>query len=443
MTFQEENNQLLQSYLERTFFYAWQHKEDKQFLNFRRLEIDLNAKCNLDCKYCYYAKYGDELYPSEISHSKDILNNLELLLDWLIEKGYAPDLEFFSGEPLFQKVGFDALELILKKFRNAKSKPKMIVIPTNFTFLLNEKLTNKVEELINSSKEVGIPIYLSASFDGKYCEANRPFKSGTEKRSEAYYDRCFEFGVKHHCGFHPMVYSELIEKWKQNFLWFQGKFREFGIPFNNIYLLEVRNAEWSDRQIRDYMDFLEFLINWTFKEPCNGNLTCYLDFLFKGRGYNILTNCLTSVGRGLGCSLQACLYVRLGDLALIPCHRQSYEQFILGNLLVKNGKIESIQAKNPELAIGEIAFDFKTMPQCENCLIKYLCQGQCLGAMYEVTGDFFSPIPTVCKLSHAKVLAMVNAYKKLGIYQAIFNKLNQEKQASLKLFEEVSCEKTR
>lgn len=234
-----------------------------------------------------------------------------------------------------------------------------------------------------------------------------------------------------------MVYSELIEEWKKNFLWFQGKFREFGIPFGNIYLLEVRNVEWSDEQIRDYMNFLQFLVEWTFREPCNGDLTRYLDFLFKGRGYNILTNCLTSIGRGLGCSLQACLYVRLGDLAIVPCHRQSYDQFILGKFMVKNGAIKSIRAKNLELAIGEIAFDFKTMPQCESCAIKYLCQGQCLGSMYEITGDPFSPIPSVCKLAHAKVAAMIETYKKLGLYQAIFNRLGKEKQISLKILEEL------
>lgn len=435
MNYQEENNFLLNSFLQRTFFNGWTKKDDSRYENFRRIEFILNAKCNLNCTYCYYTKYGDQLYPKKISQPKDILRNLGMLLDWLIDNGYAPDIDLFSGEPLFQEVGFDALQMILDKFSSAERRPKNIVIPTNYTFILTERLVEKVEKLLEHSRNVGIPIILSASFDGKFCEANRPFKNGEEKRDGKYYDRCFEFNKKYKFGFHPMIYSHLIERWEDNFLWFQEKFEEFGIPFSNIYLLEVRNVEWADEEILDYMDFLEFLIDWTFKNPCKGSTNNYLDFLFRRRGYNILSNCLTTIGRGLGCSLQSCLYVRLGDLAIVPCHRQSYSQFIVGNFVKEDSRITGIEARNPELAIGEVAFDSKTQPQCEACTIKYLCQGQCLGSMYEVTGDLFSPIPTVCKLEHAKVKAMMRTYKRLGIYEVIFSRLNREKQTCLDILE--------
>lgn len=435
MNYQEENNALFNSFLEHTFLKGWTDKDNERYENFRRIEFILNSRCNLNCKYCYYTKFGDKLYPKEISQSDRILHNLELLLDWLIKNSYAPDVDFFSGEPLFQKVGFDALEMILDKFSKAKKKPKNIVIPTNYTFISSDELTEKVEKLLRDSQGVGIPTILSASFDGKFCEANRPWKSGDETRDNGYYDDCFRFNARHRFGFHPMIYSHLIEKWEDNFLWFQEKFEKFGIPFSNIYLLEVRNVEWTDKQIRDYMDFIRFLIEWTLEVPCKGVVGNYLDFLFKRRGYNILNNCLTTIGRGLGCSLQSCLYVRLGDLAIVPCHRQSYSQFILGKFVVEDSKIKGIEAKNPELAIGEVAFDSKTMPQCETCAIKYLCQGQCLGSMYETTGDLFSPIPTVCRLEHAKIASMIKTYKRLGIYEPIFDRLNPDKQASLRLVE--------
>lgn len=432
--YQKQNDELLTSFLERTFFAAWKNDKDPRYENFRRIELQINAKCNQRCKYCYYAKFSKELYPEEISAPKDVLSNLSILLDWLIENGYAPGIDFFSGEPLYQKVGLDALRMILDKFVLIERKPECIVVPTNYTFLLSKRLTNKVEDLLEDSRDIAMPIILSASFDGKYCEENRPLRRPPllgDRRGEKFYNKCFAFGKKYRFGFHPMVYSDLIENWITNFLWFQAKFEEFEIPFSNIYLLEVRNAEWSEEQIGDYMRFITFLIKWTFTNPCKKDINNYLNFLFKGRGYNILSNCLTTVGRGLGCSLQSCLYVRLGDLAIVPCHRQSYEQFLLGRFKVENNKVAGIEALDPELAIAEVTFDFKTQPQCEQCLIKNVCQGQCLGAMYEVTGDLFSPIPTVCLLERAKIIAMIKAYQDLKIFGAILGSINEKKKIAL------------
>ncbi|GAI05625.1 unnamed protein product, partial [marine sediment metagenome] len=151
MNYQKENDALYNSFLNRTFFNGWTKKDDSRYENFRRIEFILNAKCNLDCKYCYYTKYGDQLYPKKISQPTDILRNLEMLLDWLIQNGYAPDIDFFSGEPFFQKVGFDALQMILDKFSSAGRKPKNIVIPTNYTFILIDRLVEKVEKLLKDS----------------------------------------------------------------------------------------------------------------------------------------------------------------------------------------------------------------------------------------------------------------------------------------------------
>jgi hypothetical protein len=56
-------------------------------------------------------------------------------------------------------------------------------------------------------------------------EENRPYKSNLDLpieviRDDAYYDKCFDFVKNNGGGFHPMIYSKNIEKWKDNFLWF-------------------------------------------------------------------------------------------------------------------------------------------------------------------------------------------------------------------------------
>jgi len=437
LTFQQENNQLVNSFLERTYFKAWKEPTNVNLQNFSRAEIYLSSKCNLKCKYCYHTNFGEQLYSSEIISYDRILQNLELLCDWWIENKMAPKIDFFSGEPFVQKLGFDALDLILDKFADAEKKPVLICAPTNFTFILNSEITKKVERLIEKSKKIGIRLALSASFDGKYCEENRPSKIGIDNRDDEYYDKCFKFAVKHKFGFHPMVYSELIENWVDNFLWFQSYFKKYDLPFFNIYLLEVRNVEWTDWQIKEYMKFIEFLIEWTFKHPCKSDPKKFMKFLFTLKGYNILSAPLTNTGRGIGCSLQSCLYIRMGDLAIVPCHRTSYPQNTLAKFIVENNKIVGIEAVNPELLIGTKTFHYYSQPQCEVCTIKYLCQAQCLGSMLEVTGDMFSPIPMVCKLFHAKMMAMIKGFKKVNMYKNILNYIDERKAMSFRFIEKI------
>ncbi len=432
MTYQKENDKLVESFLQRTYFEAWRDKSDSRLENFQRLEIYLSPKCNLACKYCYHTNFGEEIYPKHLINSKRLMRNLELLLDWLIENDMAPDIDYFSGEPFVQNIGFDALDMILDKFSEAKKKPRFIVVPTNYTWMLSKRRTRQVENVIAKGKELKMPVILSASFDGKYCEANRPFVGRQKKRNDAYYEKCFAFNAEHKFGFHPMVYSERIEKWIDNFLWFQDGFKRHGIAPDRIYLLEVRNAEWSDKQIKDYMAFVEFLIDYSFKTLCGQDINRFLKFLFRARGFNILSNSLTSVGRGLGCSHQSCVYVRIGDLAIVPCHRTADSAHILAKFVTGgDGRISGIKAENPELLIGSRSFEFRTQPMCEACVIKHLCQGQCLGAAREVTGDLFSPIPTVCKMFHGKIAAMIKTFKRLNIFDLMLRTVNEDKRVAL------------
>jgi len=419
VNFQEENDQLFNSVLAHTFF--------REIENFNNVEFYLGARCNQRCSYCYLVRYGKELYPTEIEKKDLLLHNLGLLCDWMIENGYSWNIDYFAGEDY--SVMFPALELILNKFGGAKKRPKRIVIPTNYSFLSNKKLTSRMESLLRRLREVGIPILLSASFDGKYGDCAR------KKRDDKFYDACFRFNKRWGFGFHPMIAPQNVEHWKENWLWFQENFSRFGLPFNNIYLLEVRNVEWSKVKIRQFGEFIEFLIEWTFNYACSRDADLLLDLIFRRRGYNILSNTLSTVGRGLGCSFQSCLYIRVGDLSIVPCHRTSYKPFILGKFKVEKGKIVGIEAKNPELFIGGITFDFKNQPQCEACLIKHLCSGGCLGSQFETTGDMFSPIPTVCQLEHQKVVSMIKAYKKVGVFEMIKQRVCEEKKASLEAIE--------
>jgi len=60
-----------------------------------------------------------------------------------------------------------------------------------------------------------------------------------------------------------------------------------------------------------------------------------------------------------------------------------------------------------------------------------------LGSQIEVTGDLFTPIPTVCKLYHAKTKTLISVYKELGIYEKILNSINKNKRRALSNIEKI------
>jgi len=333
-------------------------------------------------------------------------------------------MEIFSGEPTIKPIFYEFVDYIIEKYKDKEKKPT-IVVPTNMTFILYPDLVDKMEKLIIKGRQNGINIVLSASIDGKFMEQNRPFKvESADKRDDDYYDKVFEFAKKWGIGFHPMVYGENIEKWKLNFLWFQEMFKKHDIPFDAIYLLEVRNAEWTREQMKEFGEFLKFLIKWTFNNIFNGDKEKFVRFLFDRRGYNIL-NPFSKVGRGLGCSIQSTMFVRLGDLSIVPCHRTSYEKFVYGRFVVKDGKIVDIEALNPELMLAIYSYDAKNSPYCSTCPIKNVCSHGCLGSQYEITGDLFTPIPTVCALEHVKIFSIIEALKEIGVLSIVRNMVHE------------------
>lgn len=436
MNQEEQNRALVNSFLERTYYHGFRNRDNEELGNWQGLEIMWKYKCNLECLYCYVNKFGEELYPKEYwEDDEKLLSNLSIFLDWIIENKFDPKIELFSGEPLVQSSSYKAIEMMIDKLQGHAQGP--IIIPTNFTFLLNDNLTNKVENLLLKGIKADVPIYLSASIDGKYCEGNRPFVANiVDPRDDEYYDKVFKFAKKWNTGFHPMIYSKRIENWIDNFLWFQDMLKKYDIPWHNIYLLEVRNAEWSVKQIKKYGEFVEFLTKWSYK-MCGSHPDQYWHFLTEMRGFNMLNSPLSSTGRGLGCSLQSTLVVRMGDMAIVPCHRTSYESFILGKYKIENNKIVGIDVKNPELWLSTIMLDAKTYPYCEQCMIKETCSHGCLGAQFETTGDLYTPIPTVCALEHEQIWATIRAFRDLGIYEDMVNRLSEKKRTTFKYMKRI------
>lgn len=440
-----ENDELLEQLFSETFYKAWINGPEGQ-RGFEGLEFIVTSECNLGCKYCYMSRNEDKLYPKNIRSKERILKNAEIVLDWMIENNYRPLLDFFSGSPLSSRVGLDTLWLIYEKYKDVEEEKRIskIVIPTNYTWLMNKDLTAEIEDLLAKMKDINIRTILSASIDGKYMEENRPFKNKDkvdydegvffpeeDERDDAFYDRVFELNLKYDFGFHPMLYSSNVDKWKDNFLWYQEMLKKHNMPWYALYILEVRNVEWNTKQTESYLDFVEFLMQWLWDNPAGHDAVELVRLLNQRKAFNLLTNSSYSRARGTTCGLQTRMYVRLGDLAIVPCHRQSYEGYEYGRFKTVNNKIVGVEAINTELALAMSTFDMKTQPYCSDCMIKTTCMGGCMGSQLEVNGDPFVPIPSVCELIHKKLLKIVEMLVKFDAYKALIDNSDEDARTSL------------
>jgi radical SAM protein with 4Fe4S-binding SPASM domain len=159
-------------------------------------------------------------------------------------------------------------------------------------------------------------------------------------------------------------------------------------------------------------------------------------------GFNILNHPIGQIGRGMGCSLQTCLHLKVANLSIVPCHRTAYEFMETGKYRVEENKIVGIEGKNVELMSSTQSQNNKISPLCEKCVISQLCQGGCLGSQYETTGDLYNPIPSVCRANHYKIQGFYESWKELGILPNILGLLSDEKREALIKFIREVCNDT-
>ena len=308
---QQENNELVKDFLKRTFFKAWKQDKNKpipiKYGNFKKLELQVSAVCDLKCKYCYYDRYSQKsitggigLYPNDISQPRKVLKNIDILFKYFEKEKMYPEFDIFSGELFATELGFSVLEKCIYFYIRNKVKNRCIIIPSNMSFIEDEDKVERVEALINKTKNSGNELYISASVDGKFCDNNRPFKSGLIERD---YDKIFQFCKKYNYSFHPMIYHKEIENWIYNFLWFQDMFKKHGMKWDSIYLLEVRNKGWTVETVKKANELWKFIIKWTNTNirPNFKNDNDFINNIIINRTFNLFSM-FSTVGRGITCS---------------------------------------------------------------------------------------------------------------------------------------------
>lgn len=421
--FDKEQDELLKVVLNERFFYPWQDdgEGETSLRNDANLEIYITNACNQKCEYCYLTKY-EGLYPSDQRSPAHLLKNLQILYDFILEHNYhIPKVEFFSGEIWHTQFGLDVLDLT-EKYIEKGMRVDWFLIASNCSFIFDKVQTQRIQHYINRFRELGSDLCFSASVDGKVIEQmERPSNNGAI-RTDEYYEDLFAFCKHNGYGFHPMVASQSVKYWIENHKWWEEQFKKWDMDIFNLMMLEVRNADWTDESIKAYCDFMDYLIDKYLNDRCHGDKILFANCLAHIRnqqgielgGY--VPWAFPETDTFAGCTVATDLTVRVGDLAICPCHRTAYNKYLYGKFVVENDKIVDIEANNPQMAIKILMTNFETcINGCDKCEFNQYCLKGCYGSQLETMGDPFIPIPNVCKFFKAKNGHLLQKYKEMGI----------------------------
>lgn len=423
---------VLETILEKRFFAPWREGRTDDPASIwpdSNLELYVTAACNQKCEYCYLVRH-EELYPREAMRPETIKQNLKILLDWCLSEGFSfHQVDFFSGEIWHSPFGWEILDILLSYIRRGL-KIENVMIPTNASFVLSDRAMVEMANRIEDFGRAGCCLQLSGSIDGGMADPvtrkGNDESLTAEKNCDDFYDRFFSFWRQFSFRFHPMVSAENVKYWKENFLWWDERCAQYGYDaFRDVMMLEVRNDGWTEQNIEDYKSFLDFLIDKFLAERCSGDIKklanhLFLTDIFTPGGSGYINFGLTKADAFQGCTVSDMLTVRLGDLAIPPCHRTAYDELLYGRFKVEDGKIMGIEEHNPQIA-SRILFQDSILcsPGCDRCPYSYFCLRGCYGSQQETEKDPFMPIESVCRLFRGKIDFLIDKFDTLEVWKVL------------------------
>lgn len=289
------------------------------------------------------------------------------------------------------------------------------------TFIENDKTVKFFRNYVKELAKIGVEIHFSASIEGKYLDDIFRKRINGDLHTDDFYKKLYDFAGEFYVGYHPMVSSKSTKYWKENYKWFKDNmFHEGESSVLNMMTLEVRNDDWTQEDIDNYCDFIDYGFDLEFSQFKDNPLEI-IKILYKRKsGYNAFK--LTKAQNRLACSIQACLFIRVGDLAWIPCHRTCYPENIYAKFKVEDNKIVGLEAINTDLAVYINTLNPNYgLPGCDSCKYKDFCQKGCLGAQLEASKDMTLPCKTVCDLEKAKINKLIEKYQEYNLFETLKN----------------------
>lgn len=295
------------------------------------------------------------------------------------------------------------------------------IIPTNGSFLLNNDNMLNMQKHIMLFKKFNSNLTLSFSVDGKIVDAD-----SRAERDDEFYDKMFAFAKLNNFHFHPMVSAGAIEKWIDNYQWWENECTKRDINLEaNVKLLEVRDDEWTEEKIDSLCEFITYRINNCVNKYSDGRTDLFTKQLFgldgeKSPWSDYLTFDFNEKDNFASCNISKALTIRVGDLSIVPCHRLGYNRYKYANFIIENDKIVDIDEINLMTAL-RILMTNNTLGsiRCDICKIKNYCIKGCFGAQYEATGDPFITADSTCDMMIKKTRKILSVFRELGVFDVL------------------------
>lgn len=397
------------------------------------IELFFKASCPSNCEYCYLHRNRKNLYPIEIENEEQILKNYISFLNFYEENKLNNRLEFFSGRMMDSDFGLKVLEIGYNHYKNSIYKPESIMIPDDMQFILDDEQTNKIKSYIYKYQEIGIHIIFSASVDGKIVDYKR-----FHGREDEFYNKLSLFMEEFEYCYHPIVSAHAIDKWEENLDWWIN-YTSHG--FKNIMFLEARNDEWTDEILVSYIKLLDKTFDY-LKEFYKDDDIKFLKGLFnmqEDKRFEMrklvelrLKDPVFYHSDRISCAIQNTLHLRMGDLAIVPCHRLGYPQYVTGYFKTnENNEIVELISNNVPFNLLILNSKTANMPKCHKCPINMACMGPCLGANFESTQEALYAPDSVCDLFKHNITFVILKLKSLKLYDKALEVL-EDKQYLLK-----------
>lgn len=338
------------------------------------ITINLSAKCNLNCSYCF--RHESDIKRREISYEESV-EFIELIIaNYPDTKHFHVDLTG-DGEPLLR---FDLIRKIIE-YTNLISNENRIVkvgLCTNGT-LLTKEITEYFEDN---------DIYYGISIDGDK-ETNDYFRKGySEKSVYKSIMKNIRYGKNKYRGAAVTITNRSSD--------FVSLFKKLGSHFDAMTLKPVREKSIEKgaidkTNIHSIMNEYTNLYNFILKETLKFN-TWYLILIIRDEDLlgkfirRVILNQSAIVRCGGGINKFS---INNTNNIFICGAATGIDEFQIGNLDKGLDKIKMQQLLNNQLE----------RKKCSECWAQYVCGGTCMVHSKNIYDDFSEPDDTICILN--------------------------------------------